>query len=290
MSILSPFHMTAAELLRTIGPLVVAVVVALWVDRTIERRGLLPPWLVAPSVDGATAPLLAARLRRALSASVLALILWGASFAPLAMLGQAPPDPAQLTIPRLFLLHGLLVIALAAWYALGYLPRRGGPGWRAAFKLEGSPRHELAIGTAVGLAIWLTVLLMLALLAGLVSLLGGREALPQQPPAIVLWIGALPVPARAAVALSAGVVEEIFFRGFLQPRIGVLASTTLFVLAHLGYGQPFMLVGVTLLSLLYGELLRRRGNVWAPVAAHAIFDLVQLLVVVPLVARALAGR
>jgi membrane protease YdiL (CAAX protease family) len=48
-----------------------------------------------------------------------------------------------------------------------------------------------------------------------------------------------------------------------------------------------MLVGVTLLSLLYAELLRRRGSVWAPIAAHAIFDLVQLLIVVPLVAKAL---
>ncbi len=61
-------------------------------------------------------------------------------------------------------------------------------------------------------------------------------------------------------------------------------STALFALAHLGYGQPFMLIGVTLLSLLYAELMRRRGSIWAPVAAHAIFDLVQLLVVVPLVA------
>jgi membrane protease YdiL (CAAX protease family) len=125
------------------------------------------------------------------------------------------------------------------------------------------------------------------ILAGLVSLLGGRDALPKQPPELVLWIGSLPIPARAAIAISAGVVEEIFFRGFLQARLGVLLSTTLFALAHLGYGQPFMLVGVTLLSLLYAELLRRRGNVWGPIAAHAVFDLVQLLVVVPLVARAL---
>jgi membrane protease YdiL (CAAX protease family) len=123
-----------------------------------------------------------------------------------------------------------------------------------------------------------------------VSLIGGPEALPQQPPAMVLWIGALPVAARAAIAVSAGVVEEIFFRGFLQRRIGLLASTVLFALAHLGYGQPFMLVGITLLSLLYGELLRRRGSVWAAMAAHAVFDLVQLLVVVPLVSRALELR
>ncbi len=252
----------------------------------MARRGRLPPRFTSLAPDGEPMAF-EARLRRALGTTVVAVILWGVAFAPLASLGDAPPDAAELTIPRLFFLHGLLVAALAAWYALAYLPRRDGPGWRAAFGLEGPVRRELAAGTGVGLAIWLGVLLVLLLLAGLVSLLGGRDALPQQPPAIVLWIGALPIWARAAVALSAGVVEEVFFRGFLQPRAGVLASTALFALAHLGYGQPFMLVGVTLLSLLYAELRRRRGSVWAPIAAHAIFDLVQLLVVVPLVARAL---
>jgi membrane protease YdiL (CAAX protease family) len=277
------------ELLRTIGPLVLAIAAALYIDRTMARRGALPPRFLPAAPPGALPPF-EPSLRRAFAAAAVGFILWAAAFAPLASLGEAPPTTAELTIPRLFLLHGLLVAALAAWYALGYLPRLGGPSWRAAFGFEASARHELAVGTAIGLAIWLGVLLVLLLLAGLVSLLGGREALPQQPPEIVLWIGALPIWARAAVAVSAGVVEETFFRGFLQPRIGVLASTALFALAHLGYDQAFMLVGVTLLSLLYAELRRRRGSVWAPIAAHAIFDLVQLLVVVPLVARALAGR
>ena len=70
------------------------------------------------------------RVRRALGTAVVAFILWGAAFAPLAGLGEAPPDPAELTIPRLFLLHGLMAAALAAWYAVGYLPRMGGPGSR----------------------------------------------------------------------------------------------------------------------------------------------------------------
>jgi len=302
------------ELLRTLGPLVAAVLVALWADRTMERRALLPPRFVAGAADPVSGGAVAsfdARLRRALGSGVLALILWGACFAPIATLGEPPPDTADLTIPRLFVLHGLLVVALAAWYALGHLPRLRDAepnrvdlepgtlsvtptepavprsGWRAAFALGGRPVHELAVGAGVGLAIWMGVLAALLLLAGLVSLLGGREALPQQPPTLVLWIGGLPVLARAAIALSAGLVEEVFFRGFLQLRIGVLASTALFALAHLGYGQPFLLVGVTLLSLLYGELLRRRGSVWAPISAHAVFDLVQLLVVVPLVAKAL---
>jgi membrane protease YdiL (CAAX protease family) len=273
------------ELLRTVGPLVLAVAAALYVDQAMERRGALPP-----RFDGGLEPD-DSRLRRALGALVIAAILWAGAFAPLSAIGEPLPDPAELTVPRLFLLHGLLVVALACWYAVGYLPRRGGGSWREAFGLPGaSAGRELAMGTAIGLAIWLLVLLVLLLLAGLVSLVGGAESLPAEPPAIVLWIGGLPILARVAIALSAGIVEEIFFRGFLQQRIGVLPSTALFVLAHVAYGQPFMLVGVAMLSLLYAQLKRRRGSVWAPIAAHAVFDLVQLLVVVPLVSRALQHR
>src|SRR5688572_23322001 len=148
----------------------------------MARRGFLPPRFTDALPEGAPFDVLPSipgsfdsRFRRALGAAVVAFILWGAAFAPLAGLGEAPPDPAQLTIPRLFLLHALMAAALAAWYALGYLPRQGGPGspgWRAVFGFTGSAPHELAVGTAVGLAIWLSVLLVLVLLGGLVALLG----------------------------------------------------------------------------------------------------------------------
>ena len=269
------------ELLRGVGPLLLAVAAALFLDRAMARRGALPPRLADPFAPDAPP-------RRTLALLVLAGILWVAAFAPLASLGSPPPDPSLLSIPRLFLLHGLLALALAAWYAIGYQPRRGDCDWVEAYGLRAAaPGRELAVGVGIGLAIWLSVLAVLLLLGGLIALLGGRDALPDQPPEVVLWIGGLPVWARAAVALSAGTVEEVFFRGFLQPRVGIALSTLLFALAHLGYGQPFMLVGVTLLSLCYAELARRRRSVWAPIAAHAVFDLVQLLIVVPLVLRAI---
>ena len=53
------------------------------------------------------------------------------------------------------------------------------------------------------------------------------------------------VVATVAVVLIVGLAsfaEELFFRGFLQPRVGIPFSTALFVLAHLSYEQPFMLL------------------------------------------------
>ena len=42
-----------------------------------------------------------------------------------------------------------------------------------------------------------------------------------------------------------------------------------------------MLIGITLLSLIYGLLVKWRQNIWPAIAAHALFDGVQLLVIVP---------
>jgi len=78
-------------------------------------------------------------------------------------------------------------------------------------------------------------------------------------------------------------------RGFLQPRIGIALSTLFFTVAHLSYGSPFMLIGIALLSLIYGFLVRWRQNLWPAIAAHALFDGVQLLVVVPAALKMLQG-
>ena len=51
-----------------------------------------------------------------------------------------------------------------------------------------------------------------------------------------------------------------------------------------------MLVGIALLSLIYGLLVSWRQNVWPAIAAHALFDGVQLLVIVPVALKLLQGR
>jgi membrane protease YdiL (CAAX protease family) len=144
---------------------------------------------------------------------------------------------------------------------------------------------EIGLGLALGIAAWLVVLVALLALAAALWALGGEDALPKRPSAIVPWIAALPVLVRVAVSLSAGFVEEVFFRGFLQPRVGIALSTLMFVLAHLSYGQPMMLVGITLLSLIYALLVQWRQTVWPAVVAHFVFDGVQLLVMIPLALR-----
>lgn len=82
----------------------------------------------------------------------------------------------------------------------------------------------------------------------------------------------------AALAALSGFAEEVFFRGALQPRLGWLAATAVFALAHLvprrelwpWTGFAFVAGG------LLGALFAATGNLVAPIAAHAAINAVNL--------------
>jgi membrane protease YdiL (CAAX protease family) len=175
-----------------------------------------------------------------------------------------PPAPPRISLGRQFAMQ------------FGFIPRT-------------SVSREIGLGVLLGIGAWVAVLLALMVVAGVLWAAGGESAVPKSPPALVPFIAALPIWVRFLVSLSAGVVEETFFRGFLQPRVGIALSTAFFAIAHLSYGQWFMLIGITLLSLIYGFLVKWRQNLWSAIAAHALFDGVQLLVVVPAALKMLQG-
>lgn len=262
------------DLLRIAIPGLLAFAGAWTLDRLSAARGFLPPGFRTP-------------WRRALASAVVTGILWLGVFAPLGNIGLSlEPDLSQISVPQLFLLHGLLLATVALWFLLGYAGAAApGPLGRQfaaqlGFAAPSVPR-EIGIGVLLGIGAWVVVLGVIFAFAAALVAMGGEDVLPKKPPALIPWIAALPLGVRILISLSAGVVEETFFRGFLQPRIGVPLSTAFFVLAHFSYGQPFMLVGITLLSLIYGYLVQWRQNIWPAIAAHTLFDAVQLLVVVP---------
>lgn len=260
--------------LRVLGPLVLAVAAAVAVDRLTEARGLAPPGFRVP-------------WRRAAALALLTGVLYLGVFLGLGMVGVPQvADFAEIPLFQLFLLHLLFVLALIAWLLLAFggvvpAPDLLAVAARQVGLVARRPGRELMIGLGAGLLTWPLLLVGILTAAGMLHLLGFEQALPQEPPPMVVWIVGLPLGVKVAIAVSAGFVEELFFRGFLQPRAGIFLSTLFFVIAHLAYDQPFMLVGITLLSLLFAALVKWRQNVWAAVVAHTLFDLVQLLVVIP---------
>lgn len=184
----------------------------------------------------------------------------------------------------LFSLHAILVVFLIGWWAF-----TGAPNLREFLNIRyEKPGEVLAIGTAVGVGGWiftiLTALIVVMLLRGL-----GVVENPPPPPATIGWMAALPIWKKALIVLSAMTVEEFFFRSFLQKRVGLLASTILFALAHSTYGTPLFLVGVTIISLVIGVTFYRTKNVVPGVIAHGVFDAIQLFVIVPFAFKMMGG-
>jgi membrane protease YdiL (CAAX protease family) len=89
-----------------------------------------------------------------------------------------------------------------------------------------------------------------------------------------------PLPLRHCVLLAAvsGVAEEAFFRGALQPRVGLVAASVLFGLAHFVPRREFLPWTVFSLAagFLLGGLFEATGNLVAPVTAHALVNAVNL--------------
>ena len=91
-------------------------------------------------------------------------------------------------------------------------------------------------------------------------------------------LGRLSLAQCVLLAAVSGVAEEAFFRGVLQPRIGLLAAALVFGLAHFVPRRelaPWALFAFAA-GLLLGILFESTGNLVAPVVAHASINAVNL--------------
>ena len=105
----------------------------------------------------------------------------------------------------------------------------------------------------------------------------GREVSPT-----IVWLVAQPLAVRILIVVSAMIVEELFFRAFLQPRVGAIAATLMFTAAHGAYGQPLVLVGILVISTVLSITFAIYRNVLPCIVAHGVFDSIQMFVIIPL--------
>lgn len=94
----------------------------------------------------------------------------------------------------------------------------------------------------------------------------------------------------AAVCVSAGICEEVIFRGFLIRYLdalplglnlwgAVIASAVIFGINH-GYQGWKGMVVTSILALVFTALFLLTGSLWIPIAMHALLDL-RILVILP---------
>lgn len=213
-----------------------------------------------------------------LLAAIMAIVVWGPAVSP----GEAAEvDPAAMWFPQLFTGQLFIAIFLQAWWMLGWpMPLR------RFLRLEGATAQDVTFGLFVGALGWVLAIVASSLTSGVLYLANWAPATPGgelfEVPPLMAWLSDLSIAHKLVVVAIAMTVEEAFFRSFLQPRIGWIASSLCFALSHAGYGMPNLLASVLAISLVLGWAFRRAGNVLPCIVAHGVFDAVQLLVIMPL--------
>jgi membrane protease YdiL (CAAX protease family) len=228
--------------------------------------------------------------RRAAGIVLIALALLLTVILPFAGgLAGGPPDTARLSLVSLFAVHAILLVFLAGYFALS------GQRRPAEFlKLTSArPLADISEGVLVGVFGWVVTILGAAAVAIFWFAVRGKLATAGGPtsgiPPTIAWILAQSVWVRIAIVVSAMTVEELFFRSFLQTRVGPVASTLMFTAAHGVYGQPLLLVGILAISTVLSVAFVRYKNALPCIAAHGTFDAIQMFVVIPGVAKLMGG-
>jgi CAAX protease family protein len=195
---------------------------------------------------------------------------------------MAEPDPAHTTRIALIFEGGLAVAALAIGWLVGQSPLVG------VDSSGGQTREQLE---AVGWGLIATV----PLLAGLLVIdripLGPFRRLRDMTAAVVsqMFSGAS-ILQLAAVAITAGIGEELLFRGLVQagvsrllpggwgPWAALAMAAVLFGVCHwlnTTYALLAMLAGAY-----FGFLMLATHSIWTPIAAHATYDFIALVYLV----------
>ena len=220
--------------------------------------------------------------RRATAFTLLFLVLVFTALLPAAG-GDGEVDVSRLRFGSLFLMQGVLAAFLLAWWLLAGRP----PAGEFLSLRSKRPLAEVGAGLCLGPIGWALTFLIGVLVALVVSAAGLPA--PKGVPPLVRWMAALPLAQRLLIVLSAMTVEELYFRGFLQRRLGPLPASGFFLVAHAGYGEPFFFVGLLGITAVLAVAYERTRSTLAPMAAHGAFNAIQLFLILPAVLRILEG-
>jgi membrane protease YdiL (CAAX protease family) len=195
------------------------------------------------------------------------------------LFGGVPSDPGAQIAHAPFVAAVTIGSAVVPLAVVAYAVRAAGCDLADYLGLHAPDRRNLVIGLAA-----------LAVMLPLVDLLSWFAGYPVTPDFVLdLYRSAREtstlVVLTLAIAIAAPVVEEIVFRGFLLPGLarsmlgisGALLFTSLsWALLHAQY-QPFYLIQIVLLGLVFGWLRLKSGSTLLTIILHGLLNLAALV-------------
>lgn len=145
-------------------------------------------------------------------------------------------------------------------------------GLSGVFKKIGVPPAnwlQAAAYSVIGLATIIALMFVLSILLSYINY-ADNEKVFEKLGEVPLWI--LPF-----AVIIAPFTEEVFFRGALVPRIGVIGSSVLFGALHVFYGSVMEVVGTILVGIVLAFVFKRTGSVVPSIFIHFVFNLLTIL-------------
>ncbi|MFQ6099931.1 MAG: lysostaphin resistance A-like protein [Anaerolineae bacterium] len=237
---------------------------------------LLAPVFLLPYVRRGLAHLIPVDPESGVHATALALAVLaaGLNLSQVALIGGLSVLAASAAqVAFLDLLASNLPIGLFALVGVGFLVRRTA---RETWERLGLERVTWRrTGLTIGLAV--VILVFYYGVDRVWRLLAPESYEMMEALGEVLYGGVMVTWQAIAVSLVAGVTEELFFRGALQPRFGLLLTAILFTGVHVQYGLTPATLEVFGGALALGWL-RQRTNTSACMLLHVLYDVAGLLV------------
>lgn len=203
----------------------------------------------------------------------LALIVWVMSFFAITAVQSGPPEVGgtggdALTDNLFWLILNAVTFVAIAYVAVGYRIYRNGAEATERLGLKVPDLKTLAISIALVIPCFILSIIGSALTVAfqpdIVDNL--EETMDQMTSGLDNPIGAL------LIGLSAGVGEEVLFRGAIQPRFGIVIAALFWTSLHVQYDFSFVLVGLFAVGLVLGFQRKYLGTASA-VITHAAYNM-----------------
>lgn len=149
-----------------------------------------------------------------------------------------------------------------------------GQSLKAIVKGLGLSRNRIGARSAlVGIALFALIVLMEFLISAFSAVTG-----VQLPTNVSEALTGMPVYFLLFTFLVSPIDEEILFRGFLVPRVGIIASSLLFAVLHLTYLSVSQFVAAFIFGILAGYFFKRYKSLYSTVLAHALVNFLTIAI------------
>ncbi|MCC6802322.1 MAG: CPBP family intramembrane metalloprotease [Anaerolineae bacterium] len=173
------------------------------------------------------------------------------------------------------LFQNVLWVAAAA-LGVGLLLRRAPDGALKRLGLRLPTRQDISWGVGIGVLLFGVIVIVSMVWTSLVT----PEELQQQTAASGQLAQAFnSLPKALALSVMVAIGEEVFFRGAIQPVLGIWVTSAFFVLLHTQYTLTPATVMIFITSVALGWL-RERLSTSASIIAHFVYNFIQLALAV----------